>query len=450
MTSARQFAKKTAFSAITLALGLQAAAFPAPAAGAQRVFLSSNARPDTAHSVRVLHNFAGSDGSAPEGNLDLGIGIGSHSLTRTLYGTTGGGGAPSAGTIFSYILGSNVFALLYQFTGAADGGTPIEGLANNETNYFVAGQPQLGVTNDGGVVAGAAAQGTVYFIGANGQPVVLHTFTGGPDGGFPAGRPTLFLDGNYYGTTSTGGGFGFGTVYRVSRSGQFSTIYTFTGDSDGGSPQAGLALNVKLRDDATNPPGATSNASIEQMATSSKQCVSPYLYGTTSTGAPNGAGTVFRITPAGNLQTLYQFKGGLDGGAPKARLTSDFRGNLYGSASVGGIDGNGVIFKLAYNAAAPQVIHDFGDGTTGATPLAQITRGFNGNLYGTASQGGANGQGDVFKISRGKVFTDIHDFAGFDGANPQGGLVDGGDGKLYGTTTGGGTTFQGVLYSIPE
>jgi uncharacterized repeat protein (TIGR03803 family) len=446
MTCARKFAKKTILCTIALALGVPATAFAAPAPGVHRVFSNFSALPNAAHKGTVLHNFAGSDGndgSAPQGNLDLGIGF--NPFTRTLYGTTEGGGASSSGTIFSFTLGTNVYRLLHQFTGQTDGGTPVEGLANNETNYFVAGRPQLGTVINGG----AGDQGAVYAVGANGQPVLVHAFTGGDDGGSPAGRLTLFTDGNYYGTT-TSGALGFGTVYRVTRSGKFSTIYTFTGDADGGSPQAGLALNVNLRGDAGVPAGAALNATIEQMATSAKQFVSPCLYGTTSTAGANGVGTIFRITAAGRLQTLYSFTGGLDGGVPAARLTSDFHGNLYGSASIGGSAGNGVIFKLSSNAARPEVIHDFGDGTTGAIPLAQITLAFNGNFYGTASQGGASGQGVVFEISRGNAFADIRDFSGIDGANPQGGLIDGGDGNLYGTTLNGGANFSGVLYAIAE
>jgi uncharacterized repeat protein (TIGR03803 family) len=346
-----------------MVFGVQAAALAAPATTAPRTFGSSSDAHLTPRSATVLRSFSGTDGSAPEGNLDLGLTPSAQGPARTLYGTTEGGGAGLSGTICSYVLGSNVLASLYSFTGANDGGIPLEGLANNESNYFLNGSPQLGVTLSGG----ADGQGTVYAVGANGQPVVIHAFTGGTDGGSPAGRLTRFVDGNYYGTTSSRGGpGGFGTIYRVTPTGGCATIYTFNGLTDGGSPQAGLALNLKLGDDA-----GTLAAPIN--AAASPQYVAPFLYGTTSTAGANGVGTIFRITPAGTLHTLYSFTGGLDGGIPAARLTSDLLGNLYGSATVGGSGGNGVIFKLAFGTSAPHVIHDFGDGSTGATPLAQLT-----------------------------------------------------------------------------
>jgi uncharacterized repeat protein (TIGR03803 family) len=439
MISARFLGRKTAIAAITFALGVNGAA---QAASPPSVHHGSSAAgiPAVAgsHTFTVLHNFSGTDGSTPVGNLDLAIGPG---FRTTLYGETQGGGTGSSGTIFSYGLQSNVFTSLYSFTGVNDGGFPAGGLATNETAYFPAGQTQLGVALDGG----ADGQGTLFSVAPNGAPTVVHTFTGGTDGAIPTGRLTLFTDGNYYGTTASGA-LGYGTVYRVTPAGQFSTIYSFTGGADGGSPAAGLALRVSFF-------GAANSAlspAIERTATSSRRYVSPYLYGTTSSGGANNAGTIFAITPTGKPQTLYSFTGGSDGGSPAAKLLSDLRGNLYGSTMAGGSQGNGVIFEIPAGSTTPKVIHDFGNGATGAVPLAQITLGFDGNLYGTASQGGAGGNGDVFEISRWGAFSDIHDFAGTDGSAPEGALVDGGDGNLYGTASSGGTTFNGVLFAISE
>jgi uncharacterized repeat protein (TIGR03803 family) len=440
----RDLEKRIALSTIALTLGLSGAAAAAPATHAVRALVNAAGAP-TPRSVSVLHSFAGTDGSAPVGSLDLALAIGNHTLTRTFYGVTEGGGVDSSGTIYSYTLGSNVFGSVYAFTGANDGGIPDAGLATNETNYFPAGQLQLGVA----IAGGASGNGTLFAIAQNGTFTLVHTFTGGADGGSPAGRLTLFTDGNYYGTTSSGG-LGFGTVYRVTPAGVFSTIYTFTGGLDGGAPQDGLSLQVSV-DKAHIPQNGTVNAAIERAITSSPQYVSPYLYGTTSTAGVGGAGTIFRITPSGTFQLVYGFSGGADGGVPAAKLTSDLFGNLFGTTTVGGVDGNGVVFVLPANKTTPIVLYDFGNGATGAQPQAQLTIAFNGNLYGTTTAGGASGQyGSVFEITRHGSFYDIHDFAGTDGANPQGALVDGGDGNLYGTTVNGGAFGQGELFSIPE
>ena len=449
MISGPNFAVKTALCITALALSANAVALAATTTSSigHRTQLSASRTAATSRGVNVLHSFGGADGSAPEGNLDLALSSSNNQIIRTIFGATEGGGSALSGTIYAYTIGSAMFGSVYSFTGGNDGGVPLEGLANNESQYFQSGQVQLGVTSSGG----AAGDGTLFAIGKSAQPVSLHAFTGGTDGAFPAGRLTQFTDGNYYGTTSSGA-LGYGTVYRVTPSGGFSTIYTFTGGNDGGAPQAGLALRVDQSGHANIAHSGPMSAIIDRMVTpANKQYVSPYLYGTTSTGAAGGSGTIFRITPAGQLQTLYAFSGGADGAVPTAKLSTDLNGNLYGTTSVGGSGGNGVVFKISRGSTKPKVIFDFGNGATGASPSAQITLAFNGNLYGTTTSGGASGQfGTVFEITSSGTFSDIHDFNGTDGATPQGALLDGGDNYLYGTTVAGGAMSSGELFSIAE
>jgi uncharacterized repeat protein (TIGR03803 family) len=156
----------------------------------------------------------------------------------------------------------------------------------------------------------------------------LYNFSGGADGGSPKGDLVLDAAGNLYGSTQTGGdlsacnGIGCGTVFQLSQqSGQWKqrTIYRFTG-ADGANPVAGLVL-----DSAGN------------------------LYGTTQFGGAFGSGTIFELSPSGNLwnQTvLYSFSCGNDGGMPSAKLTLDTTGNLYGTTLLGGSSNFGVIFEL--------------------------------------------------------------------------------------------------------
>ncbi len=447
MTLRPYLAVKTALGATAIALSMNAVAIAAPTSGVAHRLQSLAPRAAASRGVNILHAFSGADGSAPEGNLDLALSYSNNRLIRTIFGETEGGGSALSGTIFAYTIGSALFGSVYNFSGGNDGGVPLEGLANNESQYFQAGNTQLGIAISGG----ADGDGTLFATAKNGPPFAVHTFSGGADGAFPAGRLTQFTDGNYYGTTS-GGASGYGTVYRVTSSGVFSTIYTFTGGADGGSPQAGLALRVDRGGKANSARTGPLSAVVDRMIPSeNKQYVSPYLYGTTSTGAAGGSGTIFRITPAGQLQTLHTFSGGADGAVPTAKLSTDLNGNLYGTTSVGGSAGNGVVFKIARGGTTSKVIYDFGNGATGASPSAQLTVAFNGAIYGTTTSGGASGQfGTVFEITSGGTFSDIHDFKGTDGATPQGALLDGGDNYLYGTTTAGGAMSSGVLFSIAE
>ena len=445
MPSTRNLTLRTALWALAVAFGMSAAASAAVTNVRQQPALAEQAT--RTRSVYVLHTFTGADGSTPEGNLDLALSASGNNFVRTVYGETEGGGTALSGTIFRFTLGANAFTSLYSFSGGNDGSVPLAGLAANDSQYFLGGSYQGGVT----VFGGASGQGTLFAIGMNGKPLLIHSFTGGADGGSPAGRLTRFTDGNFYGTTSNGG-VGFGTVYKVTPNGQFSTIYTFTGGVDGGSPQAGLAARVNLNGYKKAARTTPVSALVNRIAASSDvRFVSPYLYGVTSTAGKYGSGTIFRITPTGQLQTLHAFSGGNDGGAPTAKLSTDLDGNLYGTASVGGSGGNGVVFKIPHGTNKPRVIYDFGNGATGASPSAQITLALNGNLYGTTTSGGASGQfGTIFEITSGGVFSDIHDFLNADGATPQGALLDGGDGYLYGTTTAGGAMSSGVLYSIAQ
>lgn len=448
MISLRRLMTGTCASAATLGIGLSvvSSATAAPVRVNRGISTHSIRAQAATGTFTDLHDFTGADGASPQGGLDLGIQYnGNGNFTSTLFGETQAGGTSSAGTIFSYGLNAQNFASLYSFTGRNDGGNPQGGLANNDSDYFSAGGRQFGVTLQGGQFT----DGTV-FVTTNRTPTVIHAFTGGADGANPIGRITQFTDGNYYGTTSSGA-LGYGTVFRVTPGGQFSTIHIFTGNADGGAP-AGLALRVNLNGNANVAHHGSVEGMVERVRAMNSRYVSPYLYGTTSTGGRSngsGFGTIFRITPAGKLQTLFTFTGGNDGATPVTRLSTDLSGNLFGTTSAGGSgsSGNGVVFQLIENSNTPIVIHDFGNGAGGAIPLGSITVGLNGRLYGTASQGGAAGFGSLFEIGN-NGYVDIHDFQMSDGANPFGKLLDAGDGFLYGTAANGAHFMNGDLFRI--
>jgi uncharacterized repeat protein (TIGR03803 family) len=169
------------------------------------------------------------------------------------------------------------------------------------------------------------------------------------------------------------------------------------------------------------------------------------FYGTTRSGGTNGGyGTVFKISTNGALGSLYSFTGANDGANPEAGLVQGSDGNFYGTTEYGGANGCGNVFKISTNGTLTS-LYSFTAGNDGANPHAGLVQGADGNLYGTAEYGGTksgySGKGAVFRISTNGALTTLHLFAGAnDGAQPYAGLLQGSDGSFYGTTYAGGTT----------
>jgi uncharacterized repeat protein (TIGR03803 family) len=176
------------------------------------------------------------------------------------------------------------------------------------------------------------------------------------------------------------------------------------------------------------------------------------LYGTTSEGGANGAGTVFQLTRSGKEEVVYSFRAGSDGDAPNADL-SDVDGVLYGITTFGGLYDAGTVFKVSTNGGE-KVLHSFGSGKDGARPNASLIQ-LEGSLYGTTTDGGAyggpntGGGGTVFRITPAGAEKVLHSFGGAeDGKQPASGLIRVG-GTLYGTTiSGNGSSIGGTIFSI--
>jgi uncharacterized repeat protein (TIGR03803 family) len=204
-------------------------------------------------------------------------------------------------------------------------------------------------------------------------------------------------------------------------SGKETVLYSFgAGSTDGQHPIAGLVM-----DSAGN------------------------LYGTTYYGGVNGDGTVFKISAAGTETVLYSFKAGsTDGANPQSGLIMDNAGNLYGTTYYGGVNGDGTVFKISA-AGTETVLYSFKAGSTdGENPQSGLVMDSSGDLYGTTTLGGANGNGTVFKISSAGTETILHSFGVSDGHDPLAGLVIDNAGNLYGTTMMGGANGIGTVYEI--
>jgi uncharacterized repeat protein (TIGR03803 family) len=321
--------------------------------------------------------------------------------------------------------------VLYSFNGTLQHGwEPSAKLTEDTSGNFYS-------TSDYG---GDYGFGTVYKLTPNSSggwtQAVLYSFKGGSDGAYPFNSGAIFdVLGNLYGVTYSGGTgtactLGCGTVFKLSPSSNGgwteSVVYSFQDGNDGAEPHAGMIL-----DSAGD------------------------LYGTTVSGGGNGivkncCGTVFKLEPnSGGGWTesvLYSFTGRNDGSGSSSSLVFDATGNLYGTAS-GGTLNQGVVFELtpsSKGAWTETVLYSFAGGTDGDYPKAPLTLDAAGNLYGTTNAGGSSYYGTVFELkpngSGGWTKSVRHNFssAGGDGAYPAGGLVFDQAGNLYGTTGFGG------------
>jgi len=251
------------------------------------------------------------------------------------------------------------------------------------------------------------------------------------DGASPAAGAVQAADGNFYGTTWTGGANGAGTVYKITAGGKLTTVYSFcsqTDCTDGANPQAGLI-----------------------------QATDRNLYGTTLAGGASYDGAIFKISPSGTLTTLYSFCSQADcedGSNPQAGLLEATDGDFYGTTSAGGANESGTVYKITPRGTLT-TLYSFcpeSNCANGAIPEAGLVQAANGDLYGTTSEGGSNGGGTVFKITSKGLLTTLYSFCSqsecTDGAYPQAGLVQATDGDLYGTTAGGGTDRIGTIFKI--
>jgi uncharacterized repeat protein (TIGR03803 family) len=265
---------------------------------------------------------------------------------------------------------------------------------------------------------GEGGHGTIFKLDADGTTLTtLHDFVGAA-GGSPHAALIQGADGNLYGTTFFGGS-GYGTVFKLDTGGvTFTTLHSFS-SFDGANPYAGVVQGTDGK-----------------------------LYGTTNAGGAGSVGTIFSVGADGTaFSTLHHFAN-TDGAYPHAGLVQATDGNLYGATTVGGASGFGTVFRIDTAGTTLVTLHDFLQ-TDGASPYASLIQVMDGHLYGTTINGGANGDGTVFRIATNGTLLTLHDFLGPDGANPRAPLIQAADGNLYGTTLGGGAVGgYGTIFKI--
>lgn len=269
-------------------------------------------------SEAVLHSFNGRDGSGPSSLVT--------DSDSNLYGTSIYGGSKNCGCGLAFkVAPDGTDTTLYKFQGGNDGANPSASLIKDKANNLY-GTTFFGGRGD---CFGSSGCGTVFELTRGGTKSILYAFLGSSDGGNPAARLAMDSAGNLYGTTSGGGAYGYGVVFKLTPDGTESVMHSFGAGTDGWW-----------------------NASVRYMGDSGN------LYGTTYFGGggtgcgDRGCGTVFSIASDGTETILYAFTGGRDGAGPDDWLITDSLGNLYGAAAGGGagckdFGGCGTLFKLA-------------------------------------------------------------------------------------------------------
>jgi uncharacterized repeat protein (TIGR03803 family) len=296
------------------------------------------------------------------------------------------------------LVGAQTLQTLCSFNGT-NGMKPNALTLGNDGNFY-------GTTYSGGITNSTHTNGygTVFKVTTNGTLTTLVSFNG-TNGTAPQAALTLGPDGNFYGTT-------YGTVFQVTTNGTLTTLVSFNG-TNGMHPTAALTL------------GHDGN-----------------FYGTTYFGGSDGAGMVFKVTTNGVLTTLFSFSWYSGHGAcPTAELTLGPDGNFYGTTYEGGNEGDnsyGTVFKVTTNGVLTTLVSF--NGNNGYWPLAGLTLGNDGNFYGTTYTGGSGslGAGTVFKVTTNGVLTTLASFNGTNGSGPCAALTLGSDGNFYGSTCYGG------------
>jgi uncharacterized repeat protein (TIGR03803 family) len=393
------------------------------AMGAAAAWLATSAW--AASTTKLVYSFTGNDdGEYTDTELVM-------DSAGNLYGTSVQGGRYGGGTVFQ-VTPAGVHTVLYDFTGGADGGEPYKGVTLDAQGNLYG----TAVTGGGGSCEGGC--GVVFKLtnsGGTWTQTVIHTFTGGSDGAGPGSPVAIDKHGNIWGTTPTGGADGMGVVYELAPDAtggwKQRVIHTFTGGNDGGGGSAGRFL-IDAHGNLYNVctvGGANGFGTVYEISPiqgkwqfrtlyafkDQPDGASPYgglisdraghLYGTTYYAGAYDLGTVYRLTNNNGTWTesvLYSFKGGTDGASPISSLVADAAGNLYGTTSDGGAAACtcGVIFRMSRNATGwtEAVAYRFPGTPQPGFAYNGMIRDAAGNFYGATVHGGGGNDGAIYEF----------------------------------------------------
>ncbi len=379
------------------------------------LLVASLSQPAESQTYKVIHNFTGQgkDGATPYGGPVL-------DGSGNLYGATYLGGTFGSGMVYRLAPAGSSWkgTSLYSLTGPNGAGPAFGTLAIHNGALF-------------GTTEGGLPFGTAFEVSepckTTCRYTVVHRFGTGTDGAQPIGGVVFDTAGNLYGTTSLGGTYGNGTVFEVTSSGVESVIYSFNTSGDPINPPAGVTVDPAGNLYGTSSlGGAFGNGAIYKLSRSGSGWTETVLYdfqglndganpvggvildkagnlyGGTFDGGVNGGGTVYELSPSAQgwtMTILYSFTGGY--GGPYNKLTFDAKGDLYGATNGEGANGFGLVFKLTPSKTGWTFtdLYDFVGGTQGGQPYGSVAVDAHGDVFGTAVIGGSANQGVIFEIT---------------------------------------------------
>ncbi len=388
----------------------------------------------------VLHTFTGTpDGAYPVGGLVLGT-------DGALYGTTDKGGqyadsdinANGNGTLFR-VAADGSYSLLHSFNFMRQDRSNSGGARPQTALQPTADGSVYGTTTHGGI----NGTGVIFQYSSSGGFATAHDYPPSTDssaGTYPFAAPTLGLDGVLYGTTSNGGTFSHGTMYRFAPdTDTYQVLRSF------GAPSAPLGVPSRL------------------LAASDGQFYGLSEYVSAKIGNPE----LFRLSADGTqFKVLHLLQDGVEGnylygGWPVMAPTEGPDGQLYGITTNGGSGGTGTVFRIARDGSGSTVLHAFSAvdkkqrNADGARPSSSLLLGSDGRLYGTTITGGLYGSGVLFRITPDSDSFEVlfnYPAASPDGTSvgvdPRGDLAFDSKGNLCGTTSFGGTADMGTVYCL--
>jgi uncharacterized repeat protein (TIGR03803 family) len=377
----------------------------------------------SAQTYTVLDNFEYSNGGASYAPL-------AQANDGNLYGTAQVGGTSGNGVIFKLTL-SGAYTVFYNFcslANCADGSQPVSGLLQaTDGNLY-------GTTQFGGLINSSCGSGcgTIFKITSAGLLTTLHSFAYRAGGSPSLGGLVEGTDGNFYGTTKTGGSSELGTIFKITPSGAFTVLHNFAGGSDDGA-------------NPYSPPVEAGDGNF---------------YGVTYYGGGGGNGTIYKITPTGTF-TIINDLGFDEDRYPVGGLIQGPSGALYGTTFWGGNEGLGTAFEVTLGGAFTQLYSFCSfpvlNCSDGFDPTGTLTLGSDGNFYGVTQVGGgicqAPGCGTIFTMTPAGTLTTLYRFCSqsgcSDGWQPLNqSPIQATNGIFYGTTPYGGSINEGTVYSL--
>ena len=372
----------------------------------------------TDSAITLKAGFNGANGANPFSKLTA-------AANGKFYGTASSGGVTDQGAVYEFDPSSGFITLKGSFNGA-NGAKPHAALTAAGGGLF------YGTTSEGG--GGDSNQGTVYqfdsnfnsSIGSGDTSITLKGRFDGANGANPYAALTID-NGKIYGTTRYGGQNNQGAVYEF----------------DPNVASVDQSITLKGSFDGAN--GAIPHAALTPAGTGTT------YYGTTYFEGSNGFGGVYEFNPSQPAATAITLKDSFTGGNganPLAGLIAVGNGIFYGTASQGGANDQGAVYEFNANTASISLKASLAD-SNGANPVGGLADAGQGLFYGVTSQGGAFGQGAVYEYNANSASISLKaSLTGSNGTNPLGGLADAGNGIFYGTASQGGTDGQGSVYAF--